>query len=227
MTLLILLPLIILMVLPWLQFIRRDGTSSFTLLELSSFELFIAIIELFLLMILLTSDNSFTYEEFNLEVNRVALGLLELGLRKGDRVGIWSPNNVEWALTQFATAKIGVILVREVTGLEPFLISGLSRVALISCKKSSSIMHTFRIYFLFIYFLSFSIIGQYQSCVSFIRASSCIETFWLHSSRYGNEMEKKKVGYDIEKKQNMIGKFFLGTRIQEEFLCGHSEKYRT
>ena len=39
------------------------------------------------------------------------MGLLSLGVKPGDRVGIWSPNNIEWCLTQFATAKIGAIMV--------------------------------------------------------------------------------------------------------------------
>ncbi|MDQ6697574.1 MAG: AMP-binding protein, partial [Actinomycetota bacterium] len=41
----------------------------------------------------------------------VARGLLALGAAKGDRLGIWSPNNAEWVLVQYATAKLGVILV--------------------------------------------------------------------------------------------------------------------
>lgn len=52
-----------------------------------------------------------TYEEFNAEVNRLATGLVALGVTKGDRVGIWSTNRYEWVLTQFATAKIGAIMV--------------------------------------------------------------------------------------------------------------------
>ncbi|MDW4499687.1 AMP-binding protein [Sulfitobacter sp. D35] len=52
-----------------------------------------------------------TWTEFSREVDRLAGGLLELGIRKGDRVGIWSPNRAEWLLTQFATARIGAILV--------------------------------------------------------------------------------------------------------------------
>jgi fatty-acyl-CoA synthase len=52
-----------------------------------------------------------TYAEFDARVDEVARGLLGLGLEKGDRVGIWSPNHAEWALVQYATAKIGVILV--------------------------------------------------------------------------------------------------------------------
>lgn len=52
-----------------------------------------------------------TWTELNAEVDRIACGFLNLGVRKGDRVGIWSPNCAEWAVTQFATAKIGAILV--------------------------------------------------------------------------------------------------------------------
>jgi fatty-acyl-CoA synthase len=52
-----------------------------------------------------------TYRELNEAVDRLARGLLAAGLQVGDRVGIWSPNYAEWTLTQFATAKIGVVLV--------------------------------------------------------------------------------------------------------------------
>ena len=52
-----------------------------------------------------------TYGEFGREVEKLAAGLLTLGLEPGDRIGIWSPNNSEWVLTQFATAKAGLILV--------------------------------------------------------------------------------------------------------------------
>ncbi len=51
------------------------------------------------------------YREFAAEVAAVALGLLAAGIGKGDRVGIWSPNRAEWTLVQYATAKIGAILV--------------------------------------------------------------------------------------------------------------------
>jgi fatty-acyl-CoA synthase len=56
-------------------------------------------------------DVRLTYTELLIEVDRVARGLLSYGLAKGDRVGIWSPNNAEWILAQYATAAIGVILV--------------------------------------------------------------------------------------------------------------------
>src|SRR3954465_8176883 len=52
-----------------------------------------------------------TYAELDARVDALARGLLGAGLRKGDRVGIWAPNCAEWVLTQFATAKAGVILV--------------------------------------------------------------------------------------------------------------------
>src|ERR1700726_3937110 len=52
-----------------------------------------------------------TYGELRQEVDRLAAGLLTLGLEPGDRIGIWSPNNSEGVLTQFATAKAGLILV--------------------------------------------------------------------------------------------------------------------
>ncbi len=52
-----------------------------------------------------------TWTEFAAAVDRLATGLLDLGIRPGDRVGIWAPNRPEWLLTQFATARIGAILV--------------------------------------------------------------------------------------------------------------------
>jgi fatty-acyl-CoA synthase len=52
-----------------------------------------------------------TYFEFDAEVDRVARGLLAIGVHRGDRIGIWSPNNAEWVLVQYATARIGAILV--------------------------------------------------------------------------------------------------------------------
>nr|WP_237158089.1 AMP-binding protein [Shewanella psychrophila] len=52
-----------------------------------------------------------TYKQYQQHIDELAIGLLELGINPGDRVGIWSPNNIEWCLTQFATAKIGAIMV--------------------------------------------------------------------------------------------------------------------
>jgi len=52
-----------------------------------------------------------TWSQYRGEVFRLATGLLSLGIGPGDRVGIWAPNCFEWCLAQFATAKIGAILV--------------------------------------------------------------------------------------------------------------------
>jgi fatty-acyl-CoA synthase len=57
------------------------------------------------------SGRRWSYRELAEEVQAVALGLLDLGVGKGDRVGIWSPNRAEWVFVQYATAKIGAILV--------------------------------------------------------------------------------------------------------------------
>jgi fatty-acyl-CoA synthase len=52
-----------------------------------------------------------TYRELQKQVNQCAKGLLQLGFKKGERVGIWAPNCAEWCIVQFATSKIGVVLV--------------------------------------------------------------------------------------------------------------------
>jgi fatty-acyl-CoA synthase len=56
-------------------------------------------------------DVRLSYGQLGEQVDRVARGLIALGLEKGDRVGMWSPNNAEWVYIQFATAKAGVVLV--------------------------------------------------------------------------------------------------------------------
>lgn len=57
------------------------------------------------------SGRRWTYRKFVSEVDALASGLLENGIAKGDRVGIWAPNCAEWTFVQYATAKIGAILV--------------------------------------------------------------------------------------------------------------------
>ena len=54
---------------------------------------------------------SWTYSDLKLEVDYLAAGLAELGLAHGDRIGIWSPNRAEWAVVQYAAARLGLILV--------------------------------------------------------------------------------------------------------------------
>ncbi len=62
-------------------------------------------------MVEVSTGRRWSYRELVEQVDALALGLLDSGLVKGDRLGIWAPNRAEWTLTQYATAKIGVILV--------------------------------------------------------------------------------------------------------------------
>ena len=57
------------------------------------------------------TNRRWTFNELDVEVDEAALGLLALGVGKGDRVGVWAPNCAEWVIAQYATAKIGAILV--------------------------------------------------------------------------------------------------------------------
>jgi len=57
------------------------------------------------------SGRRWTYAQLDADVDRLARGLLAAGIAKGDRVGIWAPNCAEWTLTQYATAKVGAVLV--------------------------------------------------------------------------------------------------------------------
>ncbi|HET9421052.1 MAG TPA: AMP-binding protein [Nocardioides sp.] len=57
------------------------------------------------------SGRRWTWAELDRDVDALAVGLVRAGIGRGDRVGIWSPNCAEWTLTQFATARIGAVLV--------------------------------------------------------------------------------------------------------------------
>jgi fatty-acyl-CoA synthase len=59
----------------------------------------------------MASGRRWTYAELNDEVDVLARGLMALGIDRGERVGIWAPNCPEWTMVQYATAKIGAILV--------------------------------------------------------------------------------------------------------------------
>src|SRR3954447_7980916 len=52
-----------------------------------------------------------SYAQLKKDVDALALGLIAVGVLKGDRVGIWAPNMAEWTILQYATAKVGAILV--------------------------------------------------------------------------------------------------------------------
>lgn len=62
-------------------------------------------------LVCLQQDYRATYTEFYSQTGDIAKALLAIGLQKGDRVGIWAPNRAEWVLIQFATARIGLVLV--------------------------------------------------------------------------------------------------------------------
>ena len=84
------------------------------------------------------------YRELQEQVNRCARALLHLGIQKGERVGIWAPNCAEWVITQFATSKIGIILVNinpsyRMHELEYVLNqSGCSAIVIASAFKTSN-----------------------------------------------------------------------------------------
>ncbi|MBN3765127.1 AMP-binding protein [Burkholderia sp. Ac-20365] len=85
------------------------------------------------------------WAEFQQEVDVLASGLLQLGIQKGDRVGIWSPNRVEWLMTQFATARIGAVLVNinpayRLAELE-YALNKVSCKAIISAEKFKTSMY--------------------------------------------------------------------------------------
>jgi len=91
-----------------------SGTSSIPLLGMTIGEAFDEIVLQFAereALVVVHQDIKWTYRELQLEVDKCAKSLMACGLRKGDRVGIWAPNRSEWTVLQFATAKIGVIMV--------------------------------------------------------------------------------------------------------------------
>jgi fatty-acyl-CoA synthase len=59
----------------------------------------------------MATGRRWTYAQFDTDCDTIALGLLKAGLQTGDRVGIWAPNCAEWVLLQYATARIGAVLV--------------------------------------------------------------------------------------------------------------------
>ena len=77
-------------------------------------EYFLAIVDRFPeqeAVVSLPQQRRLNYGEFSVATDELARGLLGLGFKKGDRIGIWSTNNIEWLLVQMATARIGAILV--------------------------------------------------------------------------------------------------------------------
>ena len=61
--------------------------------------------------IFVAQNQRLSWYDLQQQSDRMAASLLALGVRRGNRVGIWAPNRLEWLLTQFATARIGAVLV--------------------------------------------------------------------------------------------------------------------
>jgi len=96
------------------QWSYTSGTSDTPLLGLTIGDLFDQTVERYPhnpALISRQQNIRWTYSELQAQVNRCAKSLMQLGLQKGQRLGIWSPNRAEWCVTQFATSKIGIILV--------------------------------------------------------------------------------------------------------------------
>lgn len=95
-------------------------------------------------------DIRWSYGKLKEEVDRYASGLIALGLKPGERIGIWSPNNIEWLITQFATAKAGLILVNINPAYRPFelehalKVSGCSALILANTFKTSDYVSMIR-----------------------------------------------------------------------------------
>ncbi len=91
-----------------------SGTSSIPLLGLTIGDMFDHISSIHPdeeALIVIEQEIRWTYAELSSQVNDCAKALLACGMEKGDRLGIWAPNRYEWTVIQFATAKVGVILV--------------------------------------------------------------------------------------------------------------------
>ncbi|HEX6478942.1 MAG TPA: AMP-binding protein [Ktedonobacteraceae bacterium] len=96
------------------QWSYTSGTSDTPLLGLTIGDLFDQTVEKYpdhAALISRQQQIKLTYRQLQKQVNQCAKGLMQAGFKKGDRVGILSPNRVEWCVTQFATSKVGIILV--------------------------------------------------------------------------------------------------------------------
>ncbi len=88
----------------------------------------------------------YSYAELKEKVDECARGLLTLGIRKGDRIGMWAPNRVEWILVQLATSKIGAIQVNinpsyRLSELE-YALNQSGCVAIVAADQFKSSMYT-------------------------------------------------------------------------------------
>jgi fatty-acyl-CoA synthase len=97
-----------------LRWSYANGTSDVPLLGLTIGDMFDQTVEKYPDQAALISRQQnvrLSYRQLQEQVNQCAKGLMHLGFQKGQRVGIWAPNRAEWCITQFATSKVGIILV--------------------------------------------------------------------------------------------------------------------
>src|SRR5437764_1051279 len=97
-----------------LRWSYANGTSDVPLLGLTIGDMFDQTVEKYPDQPALISRQQnvrLTYRQLQEQVNQCAKGFMHLGFQKGQRVGIWAPNRAEWCITQFATSKVGIILV--------------------------------------------------------------------------------------------------------------------
>src|SRR5215467_582874 len=97
-----------------LRWSYASGTSDVPLLGLTIGDMFDRTVETYpdhLALIVRQQQIRLTYRQLLEQVNRCAKGLMQLGFQKGQRIGIWASNRAEWTITQFATSKLGLILV--------------------------------------------------------------------------------------------------------------------
>ena len=97
---------------PTKSYFHRGGEEP--LIGLTISEQFASIVQRFpdhQAVVSIPQDQALTYKEFAAKTDQLACGLLGLGFNKGDRIGVWSTNNIEWLLIQMATARIGAVLV--------------------------------------------------------------------------------------------------------------------
>ncbi|KAM6913531.1 medium-chain acyl-CoA ligase ACSF2, mitochondrial-like [Lycodopsis pacificus] len=90
------------------------GTSSFSLLPLTVGQSLDSAVQRWPdreAVVFLQDSVRKTFAQFQQDVDKAAAGLLALGLKRGDRLGVWGPNTYEWILFQFASAKAGIVLV--------------------------------------------------------------------------------------------------------------------
>lgn len=129
------------------QISYAKGSTDHPLIEMTIGDLFDQTVQQFAdndALIVVDQKIDYSYKTLQMEVNRTAKAFLSLGVNAGDRVGIWAPNCVQWTLCQFATAKIGAVLVNVNPAYQSYELeytlnqSGISFLVMADAFKNSS-----------------------------------------------------------------------------------------